>query len=149
MITQELAEEIVKEFSPTTKVTVRDVEGKEGIYLEKFNEIIITSDWSIAGLLHEITHAVICLENAKNNICESPEYHDGTFADKFTQIVNEYMNKHIKDKIEDIYSSLKDIEAKLEKTSGNPITAFNHTEEAQAGIHYLIYDVENFLNDLG
>lgn len=102
-----------------------------------------------AGLLHEITHAVICLRNAENKIDESPKYHDGNFADKFTQIVNEYMNKHIKDKIEDIYSSLKDIEAKLEKTSGNPITAFNHTKEAQAGIHYLIYDVENFLNDLG
>lgn len=154
MLTQELAEEIVKEFSPTTKVTVQNEEGKQGIYLQNDNEIIITSDWSIAGLLHEITHAVICLRNAENKIDEPPTYHDGIFADKFTQIVNEYMNKHIKDKIEDIYSSLKDIESKLEHELENPaIIKFaihkSAEEKTQIEIKNLIYDIEDLLNDLG
>ena len=154
MLTQKLAEEIVKEFSPTTKVTVKNEEGKEGIYLQNINEIIITSDWSIAGLLHEITHAVICLRNAENKIDESPEYHDGIFADKFTQIVNEYINKHIKDKIEDIYSNLRDIESNLEHELENSIipkfTIHKSIEEkTHTGIEKLIYDIENLLNDLG
>lgn len=154
MLTQKLAEEIVKEFSPTTKVTVQNEEGKEGIYLQNINEIIITSDWSIAGLLHEITHAVICLRNAENKIDESPEYHDGIFADKFTQIVNEYINKHIKDKIEDIYSNLRDIESNLEHELENSIIPKftihkSIAEKTQAGIKNLIYDIEDLLNDLG
>lgn len=154
MLTQELAEEIVKKFSPTTKVTVKNEEGKEGIYLQKTNEIIITSDWSIAGLLHEITHAVICLRNAENKIDESPKYHDGIFADKFTQIVNEYMNKHVKDRIEDIYSNLQDIESDLEHELENSIIPKftihkSIAEKTQAGIKNLIYDIEDLLNDLG
>lgn len=85
MITQEYAEEIVKRYSPTTNVIVRDWYGQEGIYLISENTISITHDWSIAGLLHEITHAVLFLEDGRTG-------HDGVFADRFTKIVNDYMD---------------------------------------------------------
>lgn len=84
MITQQQAETVVKRYSPTTNVIVKDRDGQEGIYLTFENTIIITSDWSIAGLLHEITHAILFLEDGRTG-------HDGVFADRFTKIVNDYM----------------------------------------------------------
>ena len=84
MITQQQAETIVKRYSPTTKVIVEDRDGQEGIYLTYENTIIITCDWSIAGLLHEITHAILFLEDGRTG-------HDGVFADRFTKTVNDYM----------------------------------------------------------
>ena len=84
MITQQQAETMVKRYSPTTNVIVKDRDGQEGIYLTSENTIIITSDWSIAGLLHEITHAILFLEDGRTG-------HDGVFADRFTKIVNDYM----------------------------------------------------------
>lgn len=87
MITQEQAEMIVKRYSPTTNVIVRDRDGQEGVYLTSENTISITHDWSIAGLLHEITHAVLFLEDSRTG-------HDGVFADRFTKIVNDYMENN-------------------------------------------------------
>lgn len=84
MITQQQAEIIVKRYSPTTNVVVQKRDGQEGIYLTSENTISITSDWSIAGLLHEITHAILFLEDGRTG-------HDGVFADRFTKIVNDYM----------------------------------------------------------
>ena len=84
MITQQQAETIVKRYSPTTNVIVNNRDGQEGIYLISENTIIITRDWSIAGLLHEITHAILFLEDGRTG-------HDGVFADRFTKIVNDYM----------------------------------------------------------
>lgn len=86
MLTQEKAEEIVKRFSPTTKVTVRG-NSKEGIYLEKTNEIIISENWTVAGLLHEITHAVLFLDSGRTG-------HDGVFADKYTKLVGIYFENN-------------------------------------------------------
>ncbi len=76
------AEEAVRKFSPTTKLEYRE-KGQEGIYLTKTNTIIISIDWNMAGLLHEITHAVLWLEEKRTG-------HDGVWADRFTKIVSEY-----------------------------------------------------------
>lgn len=86
MITQEQAETIVKRYSPTTNVIVRDWDGQEGVYLTSENTISITHDWSVAGLLHEITHAVLWAEEERIG-------HDGVFADRFTKIVSDYFEK--------------------------------------------------------
>lgn len=86
MLTQEKAEKIVRRFSPTTKVSVRGT-SKEGIYLEKTNEIIISENWTVAGLLHEITHAILFLDSGRTG-------HDGVFADKFTKLVGIYFENN-------------------------------------------------------
>ena len=86
MITQEQAEKIVSRYSPTRNVVVRDWDGQEGVYLTSKNTISITRDWSIAGLLHEITHAVLWVEEKRVG-------HDGVFADRFTKIVSDYFKK--------------------------------------------------------
>lgn len=82
MINKAQALAIVNKYSPTTKLTISDGYGKEGIYMVKNNEIIITRDWSIAGLLHELTHAILYLEDGRTG-------HDGVFADRFTRLVAE------------------------------------------------------------
>lgn len=76
------AVEAVRKFSPTTKIKYRE-KGQEGIYLTKTNTIIISLDWNMAGLLHEITHAVLWIEEKRTG-------HDGVWADRFTKIVSEY-----------------------------------------------------------
>lgn len=86
MLTQAKAEEIVKRFSPTTKVTVHG-NSKQGIFLERTNEIIVSEDWTVAGLLHEITHAVLFLDSGRTG-------HDGVFADKFTKLVGIYFENN-------------------------------------------------------
>lgn len=86
MITQEQAEKIVSRYSPTTNVIVRDWDGQEGVYLTSENTISITRDWSVAGLLHEITHAILWVEEERVG-------HDGVFADRFTKIVSDYFEK--------------------------------------------------------
>lgn len=82
MINTIKAVECVRRFSPTTKLKYTE-QGKEGIYLIETNTIIISKDWNMAGLLHEITHAVLWLEEKRMG-------HDGVFADRFTKIVSEY-----------------------------------------------------------
>lgn len=86
MITQEQAEKIVSKYSPTTNVIVHDSDSMDGIYLMKTNTISIAHNWSIAGLLHEITHAVLYLKDGNAG-------HDGIFADRFTKIVSDYFEK--------------------------------------------------------
>lgn len=88
MLNKEEAEKIVKKFSPTTKLVILDRKGQEGIYMEKTNEILITYDWNIAGLLHEITHAILYKEDGRRG-------HDGVFADRFTRLVGEVFCNHI------------------------------------------------------
>jgi len=116
MITQQQAETIVKKYSPTTDVIVQKRDGQEGIYLTSENTISITSDWSIAGLLHEITHAILFLEDGRTG-------HDGVFADRFTKIVNDYMENNskvsnstgLKAENQRLKEQLKDYEKALEK----------------------------------
>lgn len=88
MIVQKQAEEIVKRYSPTTKVSVNNTDSMDGVYLQKTDTIIIAHNWSIAGLLHEITHAVLILEDGRTG-------HDGVFADRFTKIVDDYYGEKI------------------------------------------------------
>ena len=88
MITQKQAEEIVKRYSPTTKVNVHNTDSMDGIYLQKTNTISIAHNWSVAGLLHEITHAVLIIEDGRAG-------HDGVFADRFTKIVGDYYGEQI------------------------------------------------------
>lgn len=82
MISVVKAVETVRKYSPTTKLKYND-KGEQGIYLTKTNTIIISKDWNMAGLLHEITHAILYLQDGRVG-------HDGVFADKFTQIVADY-----------------------------------------------------------
>ena len=86
MITQEQAEKIVSRYTPTTIVIVNDSDSMDGIYLQKTNTISIAHNWSVAGLLHEITHAVLWVEEERIG-------HDGVFADRFTKIVSDYFEK--------------------------------------------------------
>ena len=88
MITQKQAEEIVKRYSPTTRVIVSDSDSMDGIYLQKINTISIANNWSVAGLLHEITHAILILEDDRVG-------HDGVFADRFTKIVDDYYGEQV------------------------------------------------------
>ncbi len=88
MLNKEEAEKIVKRFSPTTKLTITKCPGREGIYMGKTNEIIITHDWNIAGLLHEITHARLYLDG--RNYRRSVD-----FAHEFTKIVGEYLEDKV------------------------------------------------------
>jgi len=101
MITQEQAEEIVKRYSPTTKVKVNDSDSMDGIYLQKTNTISIAHNWSIAGLLHEITHAVLILEGKATG-------HDGVFADRFTKIVDDYYGNQI-ERLQEQLESAQDV----------------------------------------
>ena len=86
MLNKEEAEKIVKRFSPTTKLVILDRKGQEGIYMEKTNEILITYDWNIAGLLHEITHARLYLAGIEDKHCRN-------FADEFTKVVGKYLEE--------------------------------------------------------
>ena len=86
MINKELADKLIQKYCPSVKLTITDRYGKEGLYLQSSNEIIITEDWTIAGLLHEITHAKLYLEQDRVG-------HDGVFADTFTKIVSEVFEK--------------------------------------------------------
>lgn len=103
MITQKQAEEIVKRYSPTTKVSVHNTDSMDGIYLQKTDTIIIAHNWSVAGLLHEITHAVLILEDGRVG-------HDGVFADRFTKIVGDYYEEQI----ERLQEQLKEANAIIE-----------------------------------
>lgn len=88
MINEEQALAIINKYSPTTKLTIRNRKGREGIYITKTNEIIITKDWSMAGLLHELTHAILYLEQGIVG-------HDGVFADRFTKLVSEVFEEYV------------------------------------------------------
>ena len=52
----------------------------------KTNEIIITKDWNIAGLLHELTHARLYLAGRDYK-------HSSDFAHEYTKIVGEYLEE--------------------------------------------------------
>ena len=75
------ATEIVRKYSPTTKLRLTD--GCDGLYLTESNEIVIGRNWHLGGLLHELTHAILFLQY------DGKVGHDGVFADKFTQLVGE------------------------------------------------------------
>ena len=74
------AAEIVRKYSPTTKLKL--TEGCDGLYSCDRNEIVIGRDWHLGGLLHELTHALLYLEEKRTG-------HDGVFADRFTRLVGE------------------------------------------------------------
>ena len=80
MIDETKAKELVKKYCPNVTLVIND--GADGLYLYNSNEILIGKNWHIAGLLHEITHAIL-------NADEPRTCHDGVFADKYTQIVHE------------------------------------------------------------
>ena len=84
MIDETKAKELVKKYCPDVMLVIDD--GSDGLYLHNSQEILIGKNWHIAGLLHEITHAVL-------NADEPRTCHDGVFADKFTQIVHEVFEK--------------------------------------------------------
>lgn len=84
MIDETKAKELVKKYCPDVMLVIND--GADGLYLHNSQEILIGKNWHIAGLLHEITHAVL-------NADEPRTCHDGVFADKFTQIVHEVFEK--------------------------------------------------------
>ena len=84
MINETKAKELVKKYCPDVTLVIND--GADGLYLHNSKEILIGKNWHIAGLLHEITHAVL-------NADEPRTCHDGVFADKFTQIVHEVFEK--------------------------------------------------------
>jgi hypothetical protein len=92
MLYTEECEKIVKRFSPTTKLIIEDRPGQEGIYMGKTNEIIITKDWNIAGLLHELTHARLYLANIEDK-------HGRHFADELTKVVAIYLDEFTDKKI--------------------------------------------------
>lgn len=83
-INETKAKELVKKYCPDVMLVMND--GSDGLYLHNSREILIGKNWHIAGLLHEITHAVL-------NADEPRTCHDGVFADKFTQIVHEVFEK--------------------------------------------------------
>lgn len=74
------AVKIVRKYSPTTKL--RLTKGYDGLYLTDENKILIGRDWHLGGLLHELTHALLYLEEKRTG-------HDGVFADRFTRLVGE------------------------------------------------------------
>lgn len=84
MIDETKAKELVKKYCPDVMLVIDD--GADGLYFHNSQEILIGKNWNIAGLLHEITHAVL-------NADEPRTCHDGVFADKFTQIVHEVFEK--------------------------------------------------------
>ena len=84
MIDEKKAKELIKKYCPDVMLVIG--EGADGLYLHNSQEILIGKNWHIAGLLHEITHAVL-------NADEPRTCHDGVFADKFTQIVHEVFEK--------------------------------------------------------
>ena len=84
MINETKAKELVKKYCPDVTLVIND--SADGLYLHNSQEILIGKNWHIAGLLHEITHAVL-------NADEPRTCHDGVFADKFTQIVHEVFEK--------------------------------------------------------
>ena len=84
MIDETKAKELVKKYCPDVTLVIND--SADGLYLHNSKEILIGKNWHIAGLLHEITHAVL-------NADEPRTCHDGVFADKFTQIVHEVFEK--------------------------------------------------------
>lgn len=82
MIEKDKAEVLIKKYCPSVTLVIADRKGKEGIYLKDNNRIVITKDWTITGLLHEMTHAILYLEEGRIG-------HDGVFADRFTKLVAE------------------------------------------------------------
>jgi hypothetical protein len=68
-----------------------DRKGQEGIYMGKTNEILITYDWNIAGLLHELTHARLYLAGIEDK-------HDRHFADELTKVVGIYLDEFVNKK---------------------------------------------------
>ena len=76
------AASIIRKYSPTT--TLRVTKGCDGLYLYDRNEIVIGRDWHLGGLLHELTHALLYLEEKRTG-------HDGVFADRFTRLVGEVL----------------------------------------------------------
>lgn len=87
MIDEKEATQIVNHFCKGKVKLELDNNEPEGIFISKPEPtIIISKNWNIAGLLHEITHAILFLENRTDRL------HDGVFADRFTKIVEEYMD---------------------------------------------------------
>jgi hypothetical protein len=87
------ASEIVRKYSPTTKLKITS--GCDGLYLTETNEILIGRDWHLGGLLHELTHALLYLEEKRTG-------HDGVFADRFTKLVGEVLCDYNIGKIKEI-----------------------------------------------
>lgn len=81
----EEAIELVKRFSPSTKLEINE-NGCDGLFLTESNTIIWGKRFGVAGLLHEITHAVLYNKFKITG-------HDGIFADEFTKIFNIYLKE--------------------------------------------------------
>ena len=80
MIDENEAKEIIKRYSPHTKLTLTD--GCDGLYLATQDEIIIGRHWHMGGLLHELTHAILHHTDGRNA-------HDAVFADTLTRLIGE------------------------------------------------------------
>lgn len=75
------AAEIVRKYSPTTKLILTD--GCDGLYRTESNEIVIGINWHLGGLLHELAHAMLYIyDNGRTG-------HDAVFADTLTRLIGE------------------------------------------------------------